>query len=103
MPGKSTKVRFVFVKVPQSQLESTREEFEGEKKVWEETKSMLEESLQETEKRLEEVRGQNDLLHSQMESLTATVEKYQNDKIAAVPEEGGEEARSLSPPKILAL
>lgn len=76
----------------ESQLETTRTEFEGEKKIWEESKSRLEESLKETEKRLEEVRSQNNLLHSQMESLTATVEKYQNDKIASVPEKGGEDA-----------
>ena len=76
----------------ESQLETTRTEFEGEKKIWEESKSRLEESLKETEKRLEEVRSQNNLLHSQMESLTATVEKYQNDRIASVPEKGAEDA-----------
>jgi len=76
----------------ESQLETTRTEFEGEKKLAEESKSRLEESLKETEKRLEEVRSQNNLLHSQMEALTATVEKYQNDKIASVPEEGAESA-----------
>ncbi len=76
----------------ESQLETTRTEFEGEKKIWEESKSRLEESFKETEKRLEEVRSQNNLLHSQMETLTATVEKYQNDKIAAVPEEGTAES-----------
>ena len=80
----------------ESQLETTRTEFEGEKKIWEESKSRLEESFKETEKRLEEVRSQNNLLHSQMEALTATVEKYQNDKIAAVPEEGAESGAAES-------
>jgi len=86
----------------QSQLESKRNEVEGEKKIWEETKSKLEESLKETEKRLEDIRSQNDLLHSQMESLTATVEKFQNDKIASVPEEGAEgEAASSEDTNVL--
>lgn len=91
----------------QSQLETVRAEFEGESKIYEETKTKLEESVKEAEKRLEEARNQNDILHSQMETLTASVEKYQNEKmehasdgtpkgeVSADLSEGGEEVAAL--------
>ena len=70
-------------------------------------KTKLEESVKEAEKRLEEARNQNDILHSQMETLTASVEKYQNEKmedasdgtpkgeVSADLSEGGEEVAAL--------
>lgn len=63
-----------------SQLASLLAECEAEKGAWELTKTRLEESLQEAKSRLETMRSQNNLLHDQMASLSATVEKFQYDK-----------------------
>ena len=64
----------------ESQLASVKAHFEAEKGAWESAKAKLEESLKEAKTRLEDLRSQNNILHDQMTSLSATVEKFQSDK-----------------------
>ncbi len=64
----------------ESQLATSLAEFEAEKVAWELTKTKLEKSLQDVKSRLEIMRSQNNLLHDQMASLSATVNKFQSDK-----------------------
>lgn len=68
----------------ESQLASSLAEFEVEKVTWELTKTKLEESLLEAKSRLEVMRSQNNLLHDQMASLSATVKKFQSDKASRI-------------------
>ena len=68
----------------ETQLASSLAEFEAEKVSLESTKTKLEESLQEAKSRLEILRSQNNLLHDQMASLSATVKKFQSDKASCL-------------------
>ncbi|KAL7539107.1 hypothetical protein ACHAXR_009024, partial [Thalassiosira sp. AJA248-18] len=62
------------------QLATANLEIEAERAAWQESKGKLEEALGEAKSRLEDMRSQNKLLHDQMTSLAATVEKFQSDK-----------------------
>ena len=71
-------------KTIESQLTSAQAEMEAEKVAWESSKAKLEESLLEARSRLDDMRTQNNILHDQMASLSATVNKIQSTKAAAL-------------------
>ena len=71
-------------KTIESQLTSAQAEMEAEKVAWESSKAKLEESLLEARSRLDDMRTQNNMLHDQMASLSATVNKIQSTKAAAL-------------------
>lgn len=71
-------------KTIESQLTSAQAEMEAEKVAWESSKAKLEESLLEARSRLDDMRTQNNILHDQMASLSATVDKIQSTKAAAL-------------------
>jgi nucleoprotein TPR len=68
----------------ESQLASAQAEIEAEKAAWESSKKKLEESLLEAKSRLDDMRIQNNMLHDQMASLSATVDKFQSTKASAL-------------------
>mmetsp|Transcript_59757 Transcript_59757/g.177074 ORF Transcript_59757/g.177074 Transcript_59757/m.177074 type:complete len:2177 (-) Transcript_59757:51-6581(-) len=70
----------------ESQLKAAKAEFIGEKTAWEVAKSRFEKSIAEVENRLKEAREQNKVLHSQMATLTETVEKFQSERISSLAE-----------------
>jgi nucleoprotein TPR len=83
-------------KTIESQLDSAQAEFNAEKVAWESSKTKLEGSLLEAKSRLDDMRIQNNMLHDQMASLSATVDKFQSTKASALigkepPGEGAEE------------
>jgi nucleoprotein TPR len=71
-------------KTIESQLASAQAEIEAEKLAWESSKARLEESLLEAKSRLDDMRTQNNMLHDQMAFLSATVDKIQSTKAAAL-------------------
>ena len=68
----------------ESQLASVQADIEAEKVAWESSKKKLEESLLEAKSRLDDMRTQNNMLHDQMASLSATVDKFQSTKASAL-------------------
>jgi len=68
----------------ESQLASAKAEIEAEKVAWESSKKKLEESLLEAKSRLDDMRIQNNMLHDQMASLSATVDKFQSTKASVL-------------------
>lgn len=68
----------------ETQLLSAQRDFETEKAAFNEAKINLEQSVQEGKARLDDLRSQNNLLHDQMTTLSATVEKIQSDKESQV-------------------
>jgi nucleoprotein TPR len=68
----------------ETQLLSVQKDFETEKAAWDEAKIKLEQSVQEGKIRVDDLRSQNNLLHDQMTTLTATVEKIQSEKASQV-------------------
>ena len=68
----------------ETQLLSAKRDFEGEKAAMNEMKIKLEENVEEGKSRLNELRSQNKLMHDQMTSLSATVEKIQSEKASQV-------------------
>lgn len=68
----------------ESQLASAQAEIATEKVAWDSSKTKLEESLLEAKSRLDDMRIQNNMLHDQMASLSATVEKFQSTKASAL-------------------
>ena len=82
----------------ESQLAMALAEIDGERSAWESSKAKLEESLKEAKTRLEDMRSQNNLLHDQMTSLSATVDKFQSDKATELvgEESSGEKTGATS-------
>ena len=78
----------------ESQLASVQAEIDAEKSAWEASKAKLEEALREAKTRLDDMRSQNNLLHDQMTSLSATVDKFQSDKATQLV--GGESSSDAS-------
>ena len=66
----------------ESEASSLRSGIEAERAEWEAGRAGLEKSLSEAKSRLDGMREQNNLLHDQMTSLSATVDKFQSDRSA---------------------
>ncbi|KAL3809139.1 hypothetical protein ACHAXA_007242 [Cyclostephanos tholiformis] len=65
-------------------LKELQADIAAEKASWVLSKAKLEEFLQEAKLRLDDMRIQNKMLHDQMASLSATVEKFQSTKASAL-------------------
>ena len=66
----------------EEEASTLRSGIDAERSEWEAGKASLEQSLSEAKSRLDDMRDQNNLLHDQMTSLSATVEKFQSDRSA---------------------
>jgi nucleoprotein TPR len=77
-------------KTVEAQLVAMKAEADNERQEWVEQKISLEEKLKETIDRLEEARGHNKVLHDQMATLTASVDKLQNERIINLSETSGD-------------
>ncbi len=78
----------------ETQLLSAQRDFETEKAAFYEAKINLEQTVQEGKTRLDDLRSQNSLLHDQMATLSATVEKIQSDKESQVTGDGSMEGNT---------